>query len=118
MIPPAMAPPLPQRLRRTLGRTPGPSRTVKSLLLSAAFIAIALGATRFSREPDLSHVDVAILSGSPQGNYYAIVSKAADEAKRLSLERTWGRPSGESRTVQHAPAILPRLRRSRFWRTG
>ena len=78
----AMAPPLPQRLRRTLGRTPGPSRTVKSLLVFAAFVAIALGATRFNRQPDLSHVDVAILSGSPQGNYYAIVAKAGEEAKR------------------------------------
>jgi len=77
-----MEPPLPQRLRRTLGRTPGPSRAVKSVLLLAAFVAAAWGATRISRTPDLAHVDVAILSGSAQGNYYAIVAKLADEAKR------------------------------------
>ena len=79
-----MEPPLPQRLRRPLGRTPGPSRAIKSLVLFAAFIAIAYAATRISREPDLSHVDVAILSGSAQGNYHAIVDKAAAEAKRRS----------------------------------
>jgi TRAP-type uncharacterized transport system substrate-binding protein len=77
-----MEPPLPQRLRRPLGRTPGPSRAIKSLVLFAAFIAIAWAATRVSREPDLSHVDVAILSGSAQGNYHAIVDKASAEAKR------------------------------------
>jgi hypothetical protein len=72
----------PQRLRRTLGRTPGPSRTVKTLLMVVAFVAIAWGVSRFGRTPDLSHVDVAILSGSAQGNYHAIVAKAGDEAKR------------------------------------
>mgnify|MGYP006962125701 CR=1 FL=1 len=66
----------PQRLRRTLGRTPGPSRTVKTLLMLVAFVAIAWGVSRFGRTPDLSHVDVAILSGSAQGNYHAIVAKA------------------------------------------
>jgi len=77
-----MEPPPPQRLRRSLGRTPGPSRLVKSLVLVAAFIVVAWGVTRISRTPDLSHVDVAILSGSTQGNYHAIVAKVAEEAKR------------------------------------
>ncbi|MBX2797933.1 MAG: hypothetical protein KTR31_09700 [Myxococcales bacterium] len=31
-------------------------------------------------DPDLSHVDVAVLSGSPQGNYYAVVERAKAEA--------------------------------------
>jgi hypothetical protein len=52
------------------------------VLQLAAFIAVAWGVTRISRTPDLSHVDVAILSGSTQGNYHAMVAKVADEAKR------------------------------------
>lgn len=75
-------PAVPPRLRRPLGRTPGPSRAVKSALLFAVFVSLVWAATRVGRAPDLSHVDVAILSGSAEGNYHAIVAKAADEAKR------------------------------------
>jgi TRAP-type uncharacterized transport system substrate-binding protein len=48
----------------------------------AAFIVILVVAATASRRPDISHVNVAILSGSEDGNYHAIIAKAAAEAQR------------------------------------
>lgn len=58
------------------------SRAVKTALLVAALAVIAILVAKFGRNPDLSHVKVAIVSGSEDGNYYAIVAKAAAEARR------------------------------------
>jgi len=104
-----MEPPLPQRLRRPLGRTPAPSRAVKTVLLLAAFVAAAWGATRISRTPDLAHVDVAILSGSAQGNYYAIVDKLADEAKRRRghIANLASAGTVENLTFYYGPYLIP-----------
>jgi hypothetical protein len=72
----------PERNRRALGASAVPSRTLKSVLVFVAFVLVVAGAARFGRQADLSHVDVAILSGSELGNYHAIVAKAAEETKR------------------------------------
>jgi len=60
----------------------GPSRPLKAALLVAAFIVVFIVAAAASRRPDLSHVKVTFLSGSEEGNYHAIVAKAAAEAQR------------------------------------
>src|SRR5262245_33051112 len=56
--------------------------TSRTVLLVAAFAAAVTVAAIYGRGPSLSHVKVAILSGSEQGNYYAIVAEAAAEARR------------------------------------
>jgi TRAP-type uncharacterized transport system substrate-binding protein len=72
----------PDPLKRTLG-TPGmSSRVLKSALVFAVVVAVIIGAANLDRRPDLSHVDVAFLSGSEQGNYHAIVERLATEAKQ------------------------------------
>ena len=58
-----------------------PSRTLKTAFLFAVLVAIAVLAATFGRDPDLSHVKVAFLSGSEEGNYHAIVAKVAAEAR-------------------------------------
>ena len=42
------------------------------------FIVVATS----GRNPDLSHVKVAFLSGSPEGNYHAVVTRLAAESRR------------------------------------
>ena len=71
-----------ERLQRTLGLAQAPSSTLKTVLLFAALAVIALLAAVYGRNPDLSYVKVAFLSGSERGNYYAIVARLAAEAKR------------------------------------
>ena len=51
-------------------------------MLLAAFVVIAVLVATLGRNPDLSHVKVAFISGSAEGNYHAIVAKAAGEAQR------------------------------------
>jgi len=58
------------------------SRALKTALLVAALAVIAVVVAKFGRNPDLSHVKVAIISGSEDGNYHAIVDKAAAQALR------------------------------------
>jgi len=71
-----------ERLQRTLGVVRAPSRTLQSILVFGALAAIAVVAAVYHRNPDLSHVNVAFLSGSERGNYYAVVDKLAAEAKQ------------------------------------
>jgi len=52
------------------------------MLLLAALGAVAFGIALYGRGPDLSQVKVVFLSGDDRGNYYAVVQKMADEAKR------------------------------------
>jgi len=70
------------RLHRRLGVVEAPARVLKTILLVVAIGAIALLVALFGRNPDLSHVRVAFLSGAESGNYYAVVHKLADEVKR------------------------------------
>lgn len=71
-----------ERLQRRLGVVQTPARALKTVLLLAALGAIAFGIAFYGRNPDLSHVKVAFLSGTERGNYYAVVQKMAGEAKR------------------------------------
>ncbi len=71
-----------ERLQRRLGVVQAPARALKTMLLFAVLGVIALGVAYYGRNPDLSHVKVAVLSGSERGNYYAVVQKMAGEAKR------------------------------------
>ena len=71
-----------KQLRRALTAMQAPSRALKTALLLAALVVIAVIAATFGPNPDLSHVKVAVLSGSAEGNYHAIVAKAATEARR------------------------------------
>ena len=66
---------------RALKALQAPSRPVRTALLLAVLVTIAALMATFGR-PDLSHVEVAFLSGSEDGNYRAIVDKAAAEAQR------------------------------------
>ena len=67
---------------RTLKALQVPSRTAKAALLVAVVVVVAAAVATFGRQPDLSHVKVAFLSGSADGNYHAIVDKAGAEAQR------------------------------------
>jgi TRAP-type uncharacterized transport system substrate-binding protein len=59
----------------------GYSRTLKTALLFAALVVVfAVVATR-GRNPDLSYLHAAVLTGSEEGNYYAIVAKMDAEAR-------------------------------------
>ena len=51
-------------------------------MLVVVLAIVAVVVAKFGRNPDLSHVQVAILSGSQDGNYHALVAKAAAEGQR------------------------------------
>ena len=78
-----MRPSLREHFRSTLGaqRTPWRNLAVAALLFAAVVGGFFIAATS-PRNPDLSYVKVAVLSGSEEGNYYAIVAKAAAEGQR------------------------------------
>jgi TRAP-type uncharacterized transport system substrate-binding protein len=84
-----------ERLQRTLAVTRLPSRVLRTALFFVFLIVIGSGLAVLGRSPDLSHMKVAVLSGSEQGNYYAIVQKLAAEAKR-QRGRIDNRPSAGS----------------------
>ena len=69
-------------LRDTLEAMQASSRALKMVLLVATLAVIAVIVAKFGRNPDLSHVKVAVISGSEDGNYHAIVDKAAAQALR------------------------------------
>ena len=73
---------LKEGLERTLGAVEEPSRGLKAVLAIAVLGLVIVVAAVYSRSPNLSHVDIAFLSGSERGNYYAVVSKLAAEVKR------------------------------------
>ena len=57
-------------------------RALCGALILAALIAVFAVVATSSRNPELSYVDVAFVSGSPEGNYHAIVARTAAEAQR------------------------------------
>jgi TRAP-type uncharacterized transport system substrate-binding protein len=59
-----------------------PLRVLKGGLLLGVFVLVAVLFASFGRTPDLSHVRVAFLSGSVDGNYHAIVERIRAEAQR------------------------------------
>ena len=69
--------------RSTLGANRTPLRNLLvAVLLFAAVVGGFLIAATSPRDPNLSFVNIAILSGSKEGNYYAVVAKAVAEAQR------------------------------------
>lgn len=69
------------RSTRSAHRTPWRNLVVAALLFIAVVGGFFIAATS-PRDPNLSFVNVSILSGSMEGNYYAVVAKAAAEAQR------------------------------------
>jgi len=53
---------------------------VRGALVFAAFATLAVVFAVVDLDPDLGHVDTRILSGSPKGNYYAVVDRLSQEA--------------------------------------
>ena len=78
-----MRPSLREYFRSTRGaqRTPWRNLAVAVLVFAAVVGGFFIAATS-PRDPNLSYVNVSILSGSTEGNYYAVVAKAAAEAQR------------------------------------
>jgi TRAP-type uncharacterized transport system substrate-binding protein len=76
-------PSLREHFRSTLGarRTPWRNLAIAAVLFAAVVGGFFVAATS-PRNPDLSFVNVAILSGSNEGNYHAIVTKAGVETQR------------------------------------
>jgi TRAP-type uncharacterized transport system substrate-binding protein len=67
-----------EALRRLL-RTPGMRRTA---LLIGGLLLLAFVFSRIDLQPNLARVNVAVLSGSEGGNYYAVVARLAAEARK------------------------------------
>jgi TRAP-type uncharacterized transport system substrate-binding protein len=76
-----VGPSLREFLRSTLGAQRTRNLVVATLLFATVVGGFVIAATS-PRNPDLSHVDVTVLSGSAEGNYYAIVARAAVQAQR------------------------------------
>jgi hypothetical protein len=73
------------RLMRVIGRARSPgslSRGQKALLFFAALFLLGALLAWLDPRPTLRRVDVAVLSGSPTGNYHATVDKLAAEVAR------------------------------------
>jgi uncharacterized protein len=66
------------RLKRTFDR----SRGLKVALLGGFLLLIVLLAALSNHTPNLAHMRIGVLSGSPQGNYYAIVNTLSAEAQQ------------------------------------
>lgn len=71
-----------ERVKGVLGLTRKSSSGFKTALLFAALALVGLLVALYDRTPTLSHVRVRVLSGGERGNYYAIVNRLADEARR------------------------------------
>lgn len=70
-------------------QSPKPTRRrvwLRAALIVLAIVAIGAAALSIDFEPNLRHVDIGVVSGSPQGNYYAQV-----EAFRARAARDGGR---------------------------
>jgi hypothetical protein len=74
-----------ERLLRVIGRSSGDRSLppgVKALVFFGALGLLAMLAAWLDPRPSLRHVNVAVLSGAPSGNYFATVNKVANEAAR------------------------------------
>jgi hypothetical protein len=73
-----------ERLQRVLGlpkHTFQPSTALKLASLGGILLLIGLLAAFSNHSPNLSHLQVGVLSASPPGNYYEIVNALAEEAR-------------------------------------
>jgi hypothetical protein len=78
-------PPLKERFQRVLRlsqRGSPPSTGLKTVLLSGLLALIGLLGALANRSSTLAHLRVAILSSNERGNYYAVVSALAAEARQ------------------------------------
>jgi TRAP-type uncharacterized transport system substrate-binding protein len=70
------------RLVRYFGVHPATLRAIVAGVVIVAFVVGFIVVATGHRNPDLSHVKVAVLSGSEAGNYHAVVARLAAEARR------------------------------------
>ena len=73
------------RLKRALGRPEqgkALSPATKTAIFFAAVFLLATLVAWVDPRPSLRHVQIGVLSGSPAGNYHAVVEKFADEVLR------------------------------------
>ena len=70
------------RLSRYIRAHHAPVRAIAAGAIIAVFVLGFIVVATGSRNPDLSHVKVAFLSGSAEGNYHAVVARIAAEARR------------------------------------
>src|SRR4051794_33523830 len=61
---------------------PPPKRRARFAIGVLLIALFALAIARLDLRPDLHHVKVSMLSGSPEGNYHAIVDRVAEAAAR------------------------------------
>jgi uncharacterized protein len=73
---------LTDRLARLFGAHHAPVRAIAAAIVTIVFVVGFIVVATSSRSADLSHVKVAFLSGSPEGNYHAVVGRVAAEARR------------------------------------
>ena len=71
-----------QRVIELTQRGSPPSTGLKTALLIGLLVLIGLLGALANCSPTLEHLWVAILSGSERGNYYAVVSARAAEARQ------------------------------------
>lgn len=70
------------RKPRKLGIPPQHSNALKTAALFVLVVVVVIAASMYDRNPTLSSMDVKMLSGTPAGNYHAVVQRLAKEAKR------------------------------------
>jgi len=71
-----------QRLPGRSGRPGALSSASKAMLFFGALVALAALVAWLDPRPSLRHVRVAVLSGSPTGNYFATVDRIAQEVSK------------------------------------
>ena len=78
-----MRPSLGEHIRQLFkqGQIPWRNALVLTVVFGTVIAGFVIAATS-PRDPNLSYVNVAILSGAAEGNYHAIVNKAGAEAQR------------------------------------
>src|SRR5262245_6655896 len=65
------------RLARYFGAHHAPVRAIAAAVIGLVFVLGFIIVATGARNPDLSHVKVAFLSGSEEGNYHAIIARVA-----------------------------------------
>ena len=98
------------RLARVIATHRASVRAIVVALVVAVFVAGFIAISTSRRNTDLSHVNVAFMSGSEQGNYHAVVARAGVEARRRggridNVRRGIGR---EHRAARRRKVVVPR----------
>jgi len=91
------------RLKRALGRPEqgkSLSPATKTAIFFAAVFLLATLVAWVDPRPSLRHVQIGVLSGSPAGNYHAVVEKFADEVLRRKGRVTNVPTAGSAENIQ------------------